>query len=44
VALMNRGRLLALDRPAALRASLRLPTLEEVFVALVERAGGAVAG
>ena len=44
VALMNRGRLIALDEPAALKASLGLPTLDDVFVTMVERAGGMVAG
>jgi len=49
VALMNRGRVIALDRPAALRAGLaaelhRDVSLEDVFVTLVERAGGMVVG
>jgi ABC-2 type transport system ATP-binding protein len=44
LALMNRGRLIALDRPAALKQSLGVGTLEEAFVTLVERAGGAVIG
>jgi len=49
IALMNRGRVIALDQPAALRARLAAetggaPTLEDVFVTLVERAGGMVAG
>ena len=44
VALMNRGKLIALDEPAALKRELGLPTLEDVFVQLVERAGGMVAG
>jgi ABC-2 type transport system ATP-binding protein len=49
LALMNRGRLIALDRPAALKEALapelgRRPSLEDVFVALVERTGGQVAG
>jgi hypothetical protein len=41
---MNRGRLIALDTPAALRRELGAATLEEVFVTLVEREGGAVLG
>ena len=48
LALMNRGRLIALDTPRALRRAEahdgRVPSLEDVFVALVEREGGAVAG
>jgi ABC-2 type transport system ATP-binding protein len=44
LALMNRGRLIALDTPAALRAATGAATLEDVFVGLVEREGGAVAG
>ena len=44
LALMNRGRIIALDAPAALRATTGEPTLEDVFVALVSREGGAVAG
>jgi ABC-2 type transport system ATP-binding protein len=54
LALMNRGRLIALDTPEALRTreatpSARgtrpeLPSLEDVFIALVEREGGAVEG
>jgi ABC-2 type transport system ATP-binding protein len=44
VALMNRGRVIALDTPEALRRTNGLPTLEDVFVTLVERAGGMVAG
>ncbi len=44
VALMNRGRLIALGEPAALKAELGLPTLEDVFVTMVERTGGVVAG
>ncbi len=49
VALMNRGRLIALDTPAALRAGLAAetggtPSLEDVFVTYVERAGGMVVG
>jgi ABC-2 type transport system ATP-binding protein len=44
LALMNRGRLIALDRPAAIKRELGVKTLEEAFVTLVERAGGAVAG
>jgi ABC-2 type transport system ATP-binding protein len=44
VALMNRGKLIALDEPAALKAGLGLPTLDDVFVTMVERAGGMVAG
>jgi ABC-2 type transport system ATP-binding protein len=49
LALMNRGRLIALDKPEALRASIarpgeKPPTLEDVFVEYVTRAGGAVEG
>jgi ABC-2 type transport system ATP-binding protein len=44
VALMNRGRIIALDEPKALMAGLGLSTLEDVFVTLVERTGGMVAG
>jgi len=44
VALMNRGRLIALDEPGALKAQLGVPTLEDVFVTMVERTGGMVAG
>jgi len=48
LALMNRGRLIALDTPRALREGEAdggpLPSLEEVFIALVEREGGAVVG
>jgi len=44
LALMNRGRLIALDRPAQLKRDLGVATLEEAFITLVERAGGAVAG
>ena len=44
VALMNRGRLIALDTPDALKLELGVPTLDDVFVTLVERAGGMVAG
>lgn len=58
LALMNRGRLIALDTPRALRRAEAaradaaradalpgdLPSLEQVFIALVERAGGAVVG
>jgi len=48
LALMNRGRLIALDAPRALREAEAhggpLPSLEEVFIALVEREGGAVLG
>lgn len=54
LALMNRGQLIALDTPRALRESERppgppsdrgsLPSLEDVFIARVQRAGGAVAG
>ena len=44
--LMNRGRLVAEGTPAELRAALGTPgaTLEDVFVELVRREGGAVAG
>ncbi|HSH46873.1 MAG TPA: ABC transporter ATP-binding protein [Longimicrobiales bacterium] len=49
LALMNRGRLIALDTPSSLRRAVRSdeaphPTLEDVFVELVRREGGAVAG
>ncbi len=44
VALMNRGRVIALDEPKALMRGLGLPTLEDVFVTLVERTGGMVVG
>jgi ABC-2 type transport system ATP-binding protein len=57
LALMNRGRLIALDSPRTLREeearrrgegqgdrSAARPTLEDVFIARVERAGGAVLG
>jgi len=44
VALMNRGRIIALDEPAVLMRELGLPTLEDVFVTLVERTGGMVEG
>ena len=44
IALMNRGKLIALDKPAALKAQLGVPTLEDVFVTMVERTGGMVAG
>ncbi len=44
VALMNRGKLIALDEPAALKKEVGVPTLDDVFVTLVERAGGMVAG
>jgi ABC-2 type transport system ATP-binding protein len=49
VALMNRARLIALDSPAALRDGLAAdghasPSLEDVFLALVDREGGVVAG
>ncbi|MDT8341791.1 MAG: ABC transporter ATP-binding protein, partial [Longimicrobiales bacterium] len=48
LALMNRGRLIALDAPRALREEEAgdgpLPSLEAVFIAQVERAGGAVVG
>ncbi|MFI5213382.1 MAG: ATP-binding cassette domain-containing protein [Gemmatimonadales bacterium] len=44
VALMNRGRLIALDEPDALKKEVGVPTLDDVFVTLVERAGGMVAG
>ena len=55
LALMNRGRLIALDTPRGLREaeglrapsthpSSGLPSLEDVFVALVQREGGARSG
>ena len=44
IALMNRGKLIALDTPAALKASLGAQTLEEAFITLVERSGGQVIG
>lgn len=44
IALMNRGKLIALDTPRALKESLGAETLEEVFVTLVERSGGQVIG
>ncbi|HSG47639.1 MAG TPA: ATP-binding cassette domain-containing protein [Longimicrobiales bacterium] len=48
LALMNRGRLIALDTPRTLReaeaAGGTLPSLEDVFISLVEREGGAVVG
>jgi ABC-2 type transport system ATP-binding protein len=49
LALMNRGVLIALDRPSALKDRAQepggpRPTLEDVFITLVERAGGAVIG
>lgn len=44
IALMNRGKLIALDTPAALKASLGAATLEDVFVTMVERTGGQVVG
>lgn len=54
LALMNRGRLIALDTPRALRRAeagddaptspAALPSLEDVFIALVQREGGAVVG
>ncbi len=53
LALLNRGRLIALDTPRALRleeAALEgldgteLPSLEDVFIARVQREGGAVLG
>jgi len=44
VALMNRGRIIALDEPGALMRGLGLPTLEDVFVTMVERTGGMVQG
>lgn len=37
LALMYRGRIIALGAPAELKAWLGLPSLEEVFVALIER-------
>ncbi|MDO8665155.1 MAG: AAA family ATPase, partial [Gemmatimonadales bacterium] len=44
VALMNRGKVIALDTPGALKAELGVPTLEDVFVTMVERSGGQVIG
>jgi ABC-2 type transport system ATP-binding protein len=44
IALMNRGKLIALDTPRALKAELGVPTLEEVFITMVERSGGMVKG
>ena len=57
LALMNRGRLIALDTPRALRRAEAdeamdpangrrsvLPSLEDVFIALVQREGGAPVG
>jgi ABC-2 type transport system ATP-binding protein len=48
LALMNRARLIALDTPGALRAALAAegatePSLEDVFLALVDREGGVIA-
>jgi ABC-2 type transport system ATP-binding protein len=47
LALMNRARLIALDTPSALRGALAAegvaePSLEDVFLALVDREGGVV--
>ncbi len=47
LALMNRARLIALDTPAALRGALEAegvsePSLEDVFLALVDREGGVI--
>jgi ABC-2 type transport system ATP-binding protein len=44
--LMNRGRVIAMGTPGELRGRLDTPeaTLEDVFVELVRREGGAVAG
>jgi ABC-2 type transport system ATP-binding protein len=44
IALMNRGRLIALDTPGALKSELGVATLEEVFITMVERTGGMVIG
>jgi len=49
LALMNRGRIIALDRPGALKNAVQepgrpRPSLEDVFVTLVTRTGGAVLG
>jgi ABC-2 type transport system ATP-binding protein len=44
VALMNRGRVIAMGEPAALMRDHGLPTLEDVFVTMVERTGGMVRG
>jgi ABC-2 type transport system ATP-binding protein len=49
LALMNRGRLIALDTPSALKGAVAeagqaRPSLEDVFVTLVTRAGGAAEG
>ena len=44
VALMNLGKLIALDTPEHLRTQNNLPTLEDVFIKLVEQTGGQVLG
>jgi ABC-2 type transport system ATP-binding protein len=49
LALMNRARLIALDAPAALRQALASegvaePSLEDVFLTLIDREGGVVEG
>jgi ABC-2 type transport system ATP-binding protein len=50
LALMNRGRLIALDTPRELRRAvgrdfgLERPTLEDVFISLIRAEGGAVVG
>ena len=44
IALLNRGKLIALDTPEALKTSLGAATLEDVFVTMVERSGGQVLG
>ena len=44
IALMNRGKLIALDTPAELKRGLGVQTLEEAFITLVERSGGQVIG
>src|SRR5437867_3362179 len=37
LALMYQGRIIALDAPAALKANLQLPSMEDVFVSMIER-------
>jgi len=43
LALMYRGRIIALGAPDALKAELGLPSLEDVFIALIEREEGSSA-